>query len=76
MGQETEKEDLRNQFYTELELEVNAALDRGEKLAVVGDFNSKITMENGTRKALSPNGNLLNDVINKSSLHSPSRPQF
>ena len=26
-------------------------------------------MENGTRKALSPNGNLLNDVINKSSLH-------
>ena len=63
--QETEKEEVRSHFYDELELEVNAALDRGNNLVVIGDFNSKIIMENDSIKELSPNGTLLNDIINR-----------
>ena len=67
--QESEKEEIRSQFYEELETEIVAGLNRGNHILVIGDFNSKIAMKNGKYEELSPNGTLLNGVIDRSALH-------
>ena len=63
--QESEKEEERSHFFAELEMEINAATDRTENLAVVGDFNSKLSMSNGKVSSLSSNGTLLNEVLGR-----------
>ena len=66
--QESANEGERNEFFEELELEMTAAEDRGNKTILVGDLNSKITQENEVIKELTPNGTLLNNMISRCSL--------
>ena len=54
--QETEKAELRAQFYEELGIEVQACIDRGSHPVLIGDFNAKIMSENNVVSGISPSG--------------------
>ena len=67
--QETESNEERQKFFTELEVEIESSIDAGCIPVVVGDLNAKYEFKSPARIPLSPNGQLLCDVLNKFSLH-------
>ena len=62
--QENDTIEKKEEFFSDLEIEVEACKVNGDKLIVVGDLNSKIEMRNGELKALSSNGKFLINIIN------------
>ena len=67
--QETEKADVRSEFYEEVEVEVQACVDRGSQPVLVGDLNAKIASDNNIITGVSPSGSLLKDVLSQFSLN-------
>ena len=67
--QETEKADLRSEFYVEVGIEVQACFDRGSLPLLIGDLNAKIANDDITGTSCSPNGSLLKDVVDQYKLH-------
>lgn len=67
--QETEKADLRSEFYVEVGIEVQACFDRGSLPLMIGDLNAKIANDDITGTSCSPNGSLLKDVVDQYKLH-------
>ena len=61
--QETDSVDLREQFFTELEIEIGYCSVSGEFPIILGDMNAKIAMEDEVIKGVSPNGKLLLEII-------------
>ena len=66
--QESEKEEVRSAFFDELATEITIALDHNEHVLLIGDFNSKIMKDKGVYKGISPNGHLLNEIVNSHKL--------
>ena len=66
--QESEKADLRAEFYEEMGIEVQACIDRGSHLVLVGDFNAKIISDNSVVSGVSPSGSLLKELVMQHSL--------
>ena len=67
--QETEKVDIRSEFYEEVGIEVQACVDRGSQPVLVGDLNAKLAFDNNTISSVSPNGSLLKDILSQYSLN-------
>ena len=61
--QETEKVDVRQEFFDELATQVERGLTSSDTTIVVGDFNSRIGEENGMISSLSGNGRLTAELI-------------
>ena len=66
--QETEKAEVRENFFTELEIEIAKCSQEDELPLIIGDLNAKIEMNDHKINALTPNGKLLMDIINNHSL--------
>ena len=66
--QETDLVEVREQFFTELEIEIAKCKLVDELPIVVGDLNAKIYLNNGEVEATSPNGRLLLEIINNQEL--------
>ena len=67
--QETEKADLRCEFYMEVGIEVQACIDRSSQPLLIGDLNAKITNSDVDVSSLSPSGSLLKDILDQYALH-------
>ena len=61
--QESEKVGLRTEFYEEVDIEIQACLDRGSQPVLIGDLNAKIVMDNNFLSGVSPNGSLLKELL-------------
>ena len=66
--QETEKVDVRENFFTELEIEIAKCNQEDELPLILGDFNAKIETNDNKIKAITSNGKLLTNVISSHSL--------
>ena len=66
--QESELAELREKFFTELEIEITKCRIDGELPIVIGDMNAKIDENSSSLTALTPNGKLLLEVINNHNL--------
>ena len=66
--QETEKVDEREAFYSEFDVEVTNCFMADELPIVIGDLNAKLQKRDEQIEAVSPNGNLLLEVIEKHDL--------
>ena len=66
--QETEKAELRSEFYEEIGIEVQACFNRGSHPVLIGDFNAKIVSSDNSVSSTSPNGSLLLNLITQHSL--------
>ena len=67
--QETAKKECREEFYEELAIELKSGEDQGCYPFVIGDFNAKMLKDDlGNIAALSPNGELLMDLMSNHSL--------
>jgi hypothetical protein len=67
--QENENADVRKDFFTELEIEIECAVGAGCIPIVLGDLNAKYLIENEKRTPTTPNGVMLCEVIETFSLH-------
>ena len=67
--QETDYADIREQFFTELEIEINESKICGDIPIILGDMNAKIVMEETEMKSVTPNGKLLLDLISDQNLN-------
>ena len=67
--QETDYADIREQFFTELEIEINESKICGDIPIILGDMNAKIVMEEIEIKSVTPNGKLLLDLISDQNLN-------
>ena len=61
--QETESQDWREIFFTELEIEIGYCKLAGDLPIVIGDMNAKVDMEDGVIKGITPNGKLLLGIV-------------
>ena len=61
--QETDTVEVREQFYTELGIELTLCKMAGDLALLAGDLNAKIENANGKTLAKSPNGKLLAESI-------------
>ena len=66
--QENECTDNKQDFFRDLQIEVEACTVQKDSLLLVGDLNSKIEYVNGQINAISSNGKYLKDVIIQSNL--------
>ena len=66
--QETDPVDIREDFFTELEIEISKCKMAEEIPIVMGDMNAKIQVEENIIKALTSNGKHLLEVINNQDL--------
>ena len=66
--QETDNLEVRQEFFTELEIEINECKINGEMPFVIGDMNAKLISENGDIKSNSYNGKLLLDIVSNQDL--------
>ena len=66
--QETDNLEVREEFFTELEIEINECKINGEMPFVIGDMNAKLISENGDIKSNSYNGKLLLDIVSNQDL--------
>ena len=66
--QETDAAEVREQFYTELEIELTLCKMAGDMALLAGDMNAKIECTNGKVIATTPNGTLLADSIQNQNL--------
>ena len=66
--QETDPIDIRDEFFTDLEIEVAKCKIADELPIVVGDLNAKITKEDNNLQALSSNGKYLLQLVNNQQL--------
>lgn len=66
--QETDPADVREQFFTELEIEISKSKMAEEIPIVMGDMNAKIQVDENVIKALTSNGRHLLEVINSQDL--------
>ena len=66
--QETESVETREEFYTELEIEISKCKMAEDLPFVIGDLNAKITEDGNEIKATTPNGNLLLQVVKEHEL--------
>ena len=67
--QEKAIKEIREEFFTELEIEVESAIVAGCIPIVMGDLNAKFEVRDDKRIPTSPNGSLLCDILDKYSLH-------
>ena len=67
--QENDSIEKKEQFFSDLEVEIEAAKVNGDKVFVAGDLNSKIEMVNGEIKFLSSNGKLLMNLVKERKLN-------
>ena len=74
--QESELIENRQSFYRELNIEVKTATMQGDTPIIMGDLNAKIENEEDEITAMSPNGELLSDLMKENDLvainHLPS----
>ena len=67
--QESEYAEVREEFFTEMEIEIEKCRTAGELPIVIGDMNSKLAPMNGhLKKPLTSNGRLLQQVIESQDL--------
>ena len=66
--QETEPVEVREKFFTELEIEITKCNFENDIPLVIGDLNAKIDVESEKIISLSPNGKLLSDLIENNEL--------
>ena len=66
--QETDPVELRELFFTELEIEISQCRLADEMPIVLGDLNSKIQIRGGVVEAITPNGKMLLELINNQEL--------
>ena len=67
--QETEKVEVREQFFTELEIEITRCKSEGDIPILVGDMNAKLEKLSNEVNAVTPNGKLLLEMINNHELN-------
>ena len=67
--QETDNAELRKDFFTELEIEIESAIGAGCIPIVMGDLNAKYLVEKGKRTPTTPNGTMLCEILETFSLH-------
>ena len=66
--QETEKAEIREEFFEELSIQIERGLDSGDVLIVVGDFNANISIDAGgniSPGSGSPNGKKVCELLEK-----------
>ena len=63
--QETEKIEIREAFYTDLDIEITNCEMECEIPIVMGDMNAKLTTDGSQIIHISPNGKLLLDILNR-----------
>ena len=62
--QEDDQKDIREAFFEELSVEITRSRMAGDSFLVLGDLNAKISNdEAGNVNAISPNGKLLEDIV-------------
>ena len=66
--QENDKTETREEFFTELEMEIAKSKMADELPLVVGDMNAKISMNNNTLEPITANGKLLIELIKNQEL--------
>ena len=66
--QENESVELKEEFFKDLETEVEACKVNGDNLMLVGDLNSKIEWKNNKVQPMSNNGMYLANVISNGNL--------
>ena len=66
--QETERIDAREEFFTELEIEVAKCMVDDDHPIIVGDFNARLEFLNNTVVSKSENGGLLLNIIEENKL--------
>ena len=67
--QETDNAELRKDFFTELEIEIESAIGAGCLPLVMGDLNAKYLVEKGKRTPTTPNGIMLCEILETFSFH-------
>ena len=66
--QENESSELREDFFRDLSIEIEASKVNGDKLLLMGDLNSKIKYEDDKIISLTNNGKHLEDIVAKYNL--------
>ncbi len=66
--QETEKIEVRENFFMELDIEVAKCILDGDLPLVIGDLNAKIEMAENEINSITPNGKLLSGIVNNHGL--------
>ena len=66
--QENEPVEIKDEFFKDIEIEVEASKVNGDYLLLVGDLNSKIEMKNEKVQAMSNNGKYLAELVKKNNL--------
>ena len=66
--QETDSVDTRTEFFEEMAVQTERCLDAGDRLIILGDFNSRIHQEGDQLQSFSPNGKLLQQLIEDNNL--------
>ena len=66
--QETDSCDNRTEFFEEMLVQAQRSTDAGDRLIILGDFNARIHTEDNKVKSSSPNGKLLQQLIEENNL--------